>query len=114
MRRRRLRKPTSYHDSTAPYGNHDDSAPPLNLAGAHAPENGSQSRKRTHRRSDAASCDGRPSRGARAGRAPDEAAEPAEAAEAHYEEPDYEEGTVQFDAVRDEPLRDDDDPLLHD
>jgi hypothetical protein len=99
-------EPTSYHDSTGPHEYHDDSAPPLNLAGAHEPQNG------VHVEGE----DAPPKRRGFLRRRP--APEP-EAVEAHHEEPDYLEGTVLFDSVHeplldDEPLLHDDEPLLHD
>jgi hypothetical protein len=92
-------EPTSYHDSSAPHEDQADSAPPLNLAGAHEPQNGHAVEED----------DAPPKRRGFLRRRP--APEP-EAVQAHHEEPEYLEGTVLFDSVHDEPL-DDDDPLLH-
>jgi hypothetical protein len=98
-------EPTSYHDSTTPHGDHDASAPPLSLAGAHEPQNG------VHVEAE----DAPPKRRGFLRRRPTPEPEPVEA---HHEDPEYVEGTVLFESVHDEPLLDDepmhdDDPLLH-
>jgi hypothetical protein len=94
-------EPTGYHDSTAPQVNHEHPAPPLNLAGAHAQEDGapvdeldSQQRRRGFLR-----------------RRPASVSQPPELEHDGHE---HSEGEVHFEPVHDDPLPPHDDVFLHD